>query len=170
MNEVWEQKWSADQQKNLPTRERTFNAGYGWLWIVMLDHWDFVNGLYIFLTIYALLCFNVVVHLSYHNRVMVAQVDYYNVLLEDVPKMVTQYEKNNKIAFYYSKNKKTNLITRRIHIGKDDNKWTTKMLFFLYIFHVILMTLIILLLVFVIILFVIIVVFLSCFFNLVKMF
>ena len=33
-----EHKWSADQQKNLPTRERTFNAGYGQLWIVMLDH------------------------------------------------------------------------------------------------------------------------------------
>ena len=36
-----------------------------------------MNGLYISLTIYALLCSNVVVHLSDHNPVMVAQVDYY---------------------------------------------------------------------------------------------
>ena len=40
------------------------------------------------------------------------------VLLEDVPKMVNQFEKKNKIAFYDSKNKKTNKITRRIY--KDD--------------------------------------------------
>jgi len=73
-NEVREHKWSADQQKNLPTRERTFNAGYGWLWIVLLGRRDFVNVLCSFLTIYALLCSNVVVHLSYHNPVMVAQV------------------------------------------------------------------------------------------------
>jgi len=39
-------------------------------------------------------------------------------LLEDVPKMVNQFEKKNKIAFYDSKNKKTNKITRRIY--KDD--------------------------------------------------
>jgi len=38
-----------------------------WLWIITLDHWNFVNGLYIFLTIYALLCSNVVVNLSDHN-------------------------------------------------------------------------------------------------------
>ena len=43
-------------------------------------------------------------------------------LLEDVPKMVKQYEKKNKIAFYDSKNKKTNKVTRRIHIGKDKNE------------------------------------------------
>jgi len=43
-------------------------------------------------------------------------------LLEDVPKMVNQFEKKNKIAFYDSKNKKTNKITRRIHIGKDKNE------------------------------------------------
>ena len=49
-----------------------------WLWIVMLDHWDFVNVLCSFLTIYALLCSNVVVHHSDHNRVMVAQVDYHS--------------------------------------------------------------------------------------------
>jgi len=36
-----------------------------------------VNVLCSFLTIYALLCSNVVVHLSDHNRVMVAQVDYH---------------------------------------------------------------------------------------------
>ena len=41
-----------------------------------------------------------------------------DVLLEDVPKMVNQFEKKNKIAFYDSKNKKTNKITRRIY--KDD--------------------------------------------------
>jgi len=34
----------------------------------MLDHWDFVNVLCSFLTFYALLCSNVVVHLSDHNR------------------------------------------------------------------------------------------------------
>jgi hypothetical protein len=39
-------------------------------------------------------------------------------LLEDIPKMVNQYEKKNKIKFYDSKNKKTNKITRRIY--KDD--------------------------------------------------
>ena len=37
-----------------------------------------MNVLCSFLTIYALLCSNVVVHLSDHNRVMVAQVDYHN--------------------------------------------------------------------------------------------
>jgi len=41
-----------------------------------------------------------------------------DVLLEDVPKMVNQFENKNKIAFYDSKNKKTNKITRRIY--KDD--------------------------------------------------
>ena len=41
-----------------------------------------------------------------------------DVLLEDVPKMVNQFEKKNKISFYDSKNKKTNKITRRIY--KDD--------------------------------------------------
>ena len=41
-----------------------------------------------------------------------------DVLLEDVPKMVNQYEKKNKIAFYDSMNKKTKKITRRIY--KDD--------------------------------------------------
>ena len=41
-----------------------------------------------------------------------------DVLLVDVPKMVNQFEKKNKIAFYDSKNKKTNKITRRIY--KDD--------------------------------------------------
>ena len=41
-----------------------------------------------------------------------------DVFLEDVPKMVNQFEKKNKIAFYDSKNKKTNKITRRIY--KDD--------------------------------------------------
>ena len=40
-----------------------------------------MNVLCSFLTIYALLCSNVVVHLSDHNRgVMVAQVDYHNFL------------------------------------------------------------------------------------------
>jgi len=39
-----------------------------------------VNVLCSFLTIYALLCSNVVVHLSDHNRVMVAQVDYHKSL------------------------------------------------------------------------------------------
>ena len=42
-------------------------------------------------------------------------------LLEDVPKMVKQYEKKNKIAFYDSKNKKTNKITRRIYNGKNSD-------------------------------------------------
>ena len=43
------------------------------------------------------------------------------VLLKDVPKMVNLYEKKNKVAFYNSKNKKTNKITRRIYIGKDED-------------------------------------------------
>jgi len=43
-------------------------------------------------------------------------------LLEDVPKMVNLYEKKNKIAFYDSKNKKTNKITRRIYNGKNSDE------------------------------------------------
>jgi len=43
-------------------------------------------------------------------------------LLEDVPKMVNQFEKKNKIAFYDSKNKKTNKITRRIYNGKNSDE------------------------------------------------
>jgi len=43
------------------------------------------------------------------------------VLVKDVPKMVNLYEKKNKVAFYNSKNKKTNKITRRIYIGKDED-------------------------------------------------
>ena len=43
-------------------------------------------------------------------------------LLEDVPKMVNQYEKKNKIKFYDSKNKKTNKITRRICNGKKEDE------------------------------------------------
>jgi len=42
-----------------------------------------------------------------------------DVLLEDVPKMVIQFEKKNKIKFYDSKNKKTNKITRRIYNGNN---------------------------------------------------
>jgi len=42
-------------------------------------------------------------------------------LLEDIPKMVNQYEKKNKIKFYDSKNKKTNKITRRIYNGKKED-------------------------------------------------
>jgi len=34
---------------------------------------------------------------------------------------VNQYEKKNKIAFYDSKNKKTNKITRRIYNGKKED-------------------------------------------------
>ena len=44
-----------------------------------------------------------------------------DVLLKDVPKMLNQFEKKNKIKFYDSKNKKTNKITRRIYIGKDED-------------------------------------------------
>ena len=44
------------------------------------------------------------------------------ILLEDVPKMVSQYEKKNKIKFYDSKNKKTNKITRRIYNGKKEDE------------------------------------------------
>ena len=43
------------------------------------------------------------------------------VLLKDVPKMLTQYEKKNKIKFYDSKNKKTNKIKRIIYIGIDED-------------------------------------------------
>ena len=40
--------------------------------------------------------------------------------LEDVAKMVNQFEKKNKIKFYDSKNKKTKKITKRFSIdGKD---------------------------------------------------
>ena len=44
------------------------------------------------------------------------------ILLEDVPKMVSQYEKKNKIKFYDSKNKKTNKKTRRIYNGKKEDE------------------------------------------------
>ena len=44
------------------------------------------------------------------------------ILLEDVPKMVNQFEKKNKIKFYDSKNKKTNKITRRIYNGKKEDE------------------------------------------------
>ena len=43
-------------------------------------------------------------------------------LLKDVPKMVNLYEKKNKIAFYDSKNKKTNKISRRIYNGKNSDE------------------------------------------------
>jgi hypothetical protein len=42
-------------------------------------------------------------------------------LLEDIPKMINQYEKKNKIKFNDSKNKKTNKITRRIYNGKKED-------------------------------------------------
>ena len=42
-----------------------------------------------------------------------------DILLKDVPKMVSQFEKNNNIKFYDSKNKKTGNITRRFSIGKE---------------------------------------------------
>ena len=42
-------------------------------------------------------------------------------LLEDIPKMVNQFEKKNKIKFYDSKNKITNKITRRIYNGKKED-------------------------------------------------
>jgi hypothetical protein len=41
-------------------------------------------------------------------------------LIEDIPKMVNQYEKKNKIKFYDCKNKKMNIITRRIYNGKNE--------------------------------------------------
>jgi transposase InsO family protein len=41
-----------------------------------------------------------------------------DILLEDVPKMVNQFEKKNKITFYDSKNKKTNKISKKISYGK----------------------------------------------------
>ena len=47
-------------------------------------------------------------------------------LLEDVPKMVSQFEKKNKIKFYDSKNKKTNQVTRRIKFYDSKNKKTNQ--------------------------------------------
>jgi len=41
-----------------------------------------------------------------------------DILLEDVPKMVNQYEKNNNITFYDSKNKRTKKITKKISYVK----------------------------------------------------
>ena len=41
-----------------------------------------------------------------------------DILLEDVPKMVNQFEKKNKITFYDSKNKKTNKISKRFLMEK----------------------------------------------------
>jgi len=42
-----------------------------------------------------------------------------DILLKDVPKMVSQFEKKNNVKFYDSKNKKTGKITRRFSIGKE---------------------------------------------------
>ena len=39
-------------------------------------------------------------------------------LLEDVPKMVNQFEKKNKITFYDSKNKISKKISKKISYGK----------------------------------------------------
>jgi transposase InsO family protein len=44
-----------------------------------------------------------------------------DILLKDVPKMVSQFEKKNNIKFYDSKNKKTGKITRRFSIGKNED-------------------------------------------------
>ena len=41
-------------------------------------------------------------------------------LLEDVAKMVNQFEKKNKIKFYDSKNKKTKKIKKRFSIDGED--------------------------------------------------
>ena len=41
-----------------------------------------------------------------------------DILLKDVPKMVNQFEKKNKITFYDRKNKKTNKISKKISYGK----------------------------------------------------
>ena len=43
-------------------------------------------------------------------------------ILEDLPKIVNQFEKKNKIKFDDSKNKKTNKITRRIYNGKIEDE------------------------------------------------
>ena len=37
-------------------------------------------------------------------------------ILKDVPKMINQFEKNNKINFYKNNNKRTGEITTRFHI------------------------------------------------------
>ena len=41
-----------------------------------------------------------------------------DILLEDVPKMVNQFEKKNKITFYDSKNKISKKISKKISYGK----------------------------------------------------
>ena len=41
-----------------------------------------------------------------------------DVLLKDVPKMINQYEKKNKLKFYVNTNKKTGEKTQRYHIFK----------------------------------------------------
>ena len=40
-----------------------------------------------------------------------------DVLLKDVPKMINQYEKKNKLKFYVNTNKKTGEKTQRYHKG-----------------------------------------------------
>ena len=50
-------------------------------------------------------------------------------LLEDVPKMLNQFEKKNKIKFYGSKDKKTNIVTRRIYYGDDDKDQRKNMVY-----------------------------------------
>ena len=61
-----------DLQKSLQTKERTHLV-----MLVLLERDNFCLDLVFSLSIYAVVCSNVVVHNSDHNEVMVAIVDYY---------------------------------------------------------------------------------------------
>ena len=45
-----------------------------------------------------------------------------NILLKDVPKMINQYEKKNKLKFYVSNNKKTGEKTTRFYFNSIDEE------------------------------------------------
>jgi len=45
-----------------------------------------------------------------------------NILLKDVPKMINQYEKKNKLKFYVRNNKKTGEKTTRFYFNSIDEE------------------------------------------------
>jgi len=63
--------------KRISRRVCRQKSGHNSVMLVLLENEEFCEVPQFSLTIYAVVCSNVVVHLSDHNRVMVAQVGYY---------------------------------------------------------------------------------------------
>ena len=68
--------------------------------LVLLERDNFCLDLVFSLSIYAVVCSNVVVHNSDHNAVMVAIVDYYNEGLQDNCPLFRNYLIFNTCAIY----------------------------------------------------------------------